>query len=230
MEVVNTQLKFSIRATLPGLLDPRVGVVARMGRRDALRGGRPSPPDEAALLRQGQDRRRVAQGRLGRLRLDGRTHPLRREEARNPAGAPRDPALPAATPSQSAPYAVRKPKTTGLPAQATSSKVDTLDVRPLPGVVLKYFTARDVVSRRRRKTSQRETTSLALTERGARGYTLVVGRFARAEGRGDVPKRTWQPKKRRRQRRHGFMARMHTPGGRRVLSARRLKGRRRLAV
>ncbi|MEK9659734.1 MAG: 50S ribosomal protein L34 [Chloroflexota bacterium] len=45
-----------------------------------------------------------------------------------------------------------------------------------------------------------------------------------------MPKRTWQPKKRRRQRRHGFMARMQTRGGRRVLSARRLKGRHVLAV
>ncbi|MCH7483363.1 MAG: 50S ribosomal protein L34 [Chloroflexi bacterium] len=45
-----------------------------------------------------------------------------------------------------------------------------------------------------------------------------------------MPKRTWQPKKRRRLRRHGFMARMHTPGGRRVLSKRRFKGRHELAV
>lgn len=43
-------------------------------------------------------------------------------------------------------------------------------------------------------------------------------------------KRTWQPKVRRRQRVHGFMARMSTRGGRQVLQARRLKGRRRLAV
>ncbi|MEE8518752.1 MAG: 50S ribosomal protein L34 [Dehalococcoidia bacterium] len=45
-----------------------------------------------------------------------------------------------------------------------------------------------------------------------------------------MPKRTWQPKKRRRQRRHGFMARMHTPGGRRIISRRRFKGRHQLAV
>src|SRR5712692_8086397 len=45
------------------------------------------------------------------------------------------------------PYAIRKPKQYAVSRPGDLVQVDTLDVRPLPGVVFKQFTARDVLSR-----------------------------------------------------------------------------------
>lgn len=45
-----------------------------------------------------------------------------------------------------------------------------------------------------------------------------------------MPKRVYQPKKLKRQKKHGYRARIATAGGRKVIKRRRLQGRARLTI
>jgi len=45
------------------------------------------------------------------------------------------------------PYAIRKPKDYGISQIGDLVQLDTLDIRPLPGILFKHFTAHDVISR-----------------------------------------------------------------------------------
>lgn len=90
------------------------------------------------LLRQGGES--VSTSMVGRIliRLKQRGQLV---EAPRPAVAGSRRAL------RSRPYAVRKPKQYAVSRPGDLVQVDTLEVRPVPGVVFKQFTARDVVSR-----------------------------------------------------------------------------------
>jgi len=72
---------------------------------------------------------------------------LTRLKARGLLREPRSRRVLARKPRRPRPYALSKPKDYPVRQPGDLVQVDTLEVRPLPGVVLKHFTARDMISR-----------------------------------------------------------------------------------
>ncbi len=74
---------------------------------------------------------------------------------------------------RSRPYAVRKPREYVAREPGDIVQVDTMDVRPLPGVAFKHFAARDVISR----WDVFEAASQATASSAARFITSIVNRM-----------------------------------------------------
>ena len=64
----------------------------------------------------------------------------------------------------------------------------------------------------------------------SKDFANIIGMIFIRRGGGKSMKMTFQPKKRSHAKVHGFRARMSTAGGRKVLAARRLKGRKKLSA
>jgi hypothetical protein len=75
----------------------------------------------------------------GRILGDLKDRGILKEPLRKPISAGKK--------ARNRPYAIRKPKAYIARLPGDIVQVDTMDVRPLPGVIIKHFGARDVISK-----------------------------------------------------------------------------------
>jgi putative transposase len=94
--------------------------------------------DKLAILLEGEDHHASA-STVGRILSRVKERGLLKEPIPNHVSARKR--------FRNRPYAVRKPKDYQAAAPGDIVQLDTMDLRPLPGVILKHFTAHDVVSR-----------------------------------------------------------------------------------
>jgi len=94
--------------------------------------------DKLAILLE-REGRHVSASTVGRILSRAKVRGLLKEPIPNHVSARKR--------SRNRPYAVRKPKDYQAVAPGDIVQLDTMDLRPLPGVILKHFTAHDVVSR-----------------------------------------------------------------------------------
>ena len=81
----------------------------------------------------------ISESMVGRIITNLKGRGILREPVRNHISARKR--------SRNRPYAVRQPKGYVAKLPGDIIQVDTMDVRPLPGVIFKHFAARDVISR-----------------------------------------------------------------------------------
>ncbi len=98
--------------------------------------------------RWGKDKIKVCLGKEGiRISVSMVGRIIRYLKARNLLREPPINPISARKRARTRPYAVRKPKEYQAKLPGDIVQVDTLDIRPLPGVLLKHFSAYDVVAR-----------------------------------------------------------------------------------
>lgn len=105
----------------------------------------------------------------------------------------------------------------GISHRKGNSRLRDLHPRPTNGPKIRIF-----------RHNQTRRTQKSLHFLDAVGGEAILAPFLPVGD--EVMKRTYQPHRKKRQRKHGFRARMKTADGRKVLSSRRAKGRAKISI